>query len=451
MLGRFGSVRARTTVAATVALGVTTVTGALVMMALLGRSQLAGVQGPLEQRAGQVAAMARAETLANPLSFPDQPGAIVQVVDAHGRAIAATDALKGRAPIGRVEDAQPLVLSAWTERLTSDDESYRVVGLTEQTPSGPVRVFAAASLETVSDNMTELQIELAVGLPLVFAVVALISWQVVGRALRPVESIRAQVAEIGGSGHIDRRIPEPAGHDEVWRLARTMNEMLQRLQEAAGRQRQFVADASHELRSPLASLRTQLEVGRDYAHRDDDGIDDQLAEVERMERLVGDLLLLAKTDERRLVVRSRPVDLRGVVLDEAERARAQGRVRLDTAAVTAATVNGDPEGLARVVRNLLENATRYARERVELTLAEHDGRVELSVADDGPGIPAEARERVFERFARLDEGRARDAGGTGLGLAIVREVVVAHGGSVTVDGAPGARFLISLPRSVSES
>jgi signal transduction histidine kinase len=447
MLGRFGSVRARTTVAATVALGVTTVTGALVMMALLGRSQLAGVQGPLEQRAGQVAAMARAETLANPLSFPDQPGAIVQVVDAHGRAIAATDALKGRAPIGRVEDAQPLVLSAWTERLTSDDESYRVVGLTEQTPSGPVRVFAAASLETVSDNMTELQIELAVGLPLVLAVVALISWQVVGRALRPVESIRAQVAEIGGSGHIDRRIPEPAGHDEVWRLARTMNEMLQRLQEAAGRQRRFVADASHELRSPLASLRTQLEVGRDYAHRDDDGIDDQLAEVERMERLVGDLLLLAKTDERRLVVRSRPVDLRGVVLDEAERARAQGRVRFDTAAVTAATVNGDPEGLARVVRNLLENATRYARERVELTLAEHDGRVELSVADDGPGIPAEARERVFERFARLDEGRTRGAGGAGLGLAIVRELVQAHGGSVTVGG--GARFVVTLPRPAS--
>jgi signal transduction histidine kinase len=447
MLGRFGSVRARTTVAATIALGVTTVTGALVMMALLGRSQLAGIQGPLEQRAGQVAAMARTETLRNPLSFPDQPGAIVQVVDADGRAIAATDALQGRAPIGRVEDARPRVLSAWTERLTSDDESYRVVGLTERTPSGPVRVFAAASLETVSDNMTELQIELAVGLPVVLAVVALISWQVVGRALRPVESIRAQVAEIGGSGRIDRRIPEPAGRDEVWRLARTMNEMLERLQAAAGRQRRFVADASHELRSPLASLRTQLEVGRDYAHRGGGGVDDQLAEVERMERLVGDLLLLAKADERRLVVRSRPVDLRGVVLDEAERARAQARVPLDTAAVTPATVHGDPEGLARVVRNLLENATRYARERVELTLAEHAGQVELSVADDGPGIPAGARERVFERFARLDEGRARDAGGTGLGLAIVREVVQAHGGSVTV--GDGARFVVTLPRLAS--
>ncbi|HZM30869.1 MAG TPA: HAMP domain-containing sensor histidine kinase, partial [Acidimicrobiales bacterium] len=276
-----------------------------------------------------------------------------------------------------------------------------------------------------------------------------ISWQVVGRALRPVESIRAQVAEIGGSGRIDRRIPEPAGHDEVWRLARTMNEMLERLQAAAGRQRRFVADASHELRSPLASLRTQLEVGRDYAHRGDGGVDDQLAEVERMERLVGDLLLLAKADERRLVVRSRPLDLRAVVLDEAERARAQARVRLDTAAVTPATVHGDPEGLARVVRNLLENATRYARERVELTLAEHDGRVELSVADDGPGIPAEARERVFERFARLDEGRARDAGGTGLGLAIVREVVRAHGGSVTVGGDAGARFVVALPPASS--
>jgi signal transduction histidine kinase len=230
-----------------------------------------------------------------------------------------------------------------------------------------------------------------------------------------------------------------------------MNEMLQRLQAGAERQRRFVADASHELRSPLASLRTQLEVSRDYAARRVGAVGDQLAEVERMERLVGDLLLLAKADERQLVIRSRPVDLRAVVVDEVERAGSRARVRLDTAGVAAATVHGDREELARVVRNLLDNAVRFARARVELSLAERDGHVELTVADDGPGVPAAARERVFERFARLDEGRARDAGGTGLGLAIVREVVVAHGGSVTVDGAPGARFLISLPRSVSES
>jgi signal transduction histidine kinase len=451
VLGRLGSVRARTTVAATIALGVTTIAGALVMMALLERAQLAGVQGPLEQRAGQVAAMAQSGTLPNPLSFPGQPGALVQVVDANDRVVAASAALQGRAPIGHVDDPRPGTLSAWTERLTSDDETYRVVGLTERTAAGPVRVFAAASLEAVSDTMTGLQIQLAVGLPLVLAVVASISWQVVGRALRPVESIRAQVAEIGSGGRIDRRVPEPAGHDEVWRLARTMNEMLQRLQGAAERQRRFVADASHELRSPLASLRTQLEVRRDYPAHRVEPVDDQLAEVERMERLVADLLLLARADEHRLVVRSRPVDLRAVVLDEVERAGSQARVRLDTAGVAAATVHGDREELARVVRNLLDNATRYTRTRVELSLAEHDGHVELTVADDGPGVPAAARERVFERFARLDEGRARDAGGTGLGLAIVREVVVAHGGSVTVDGAPGARFLIRLPRSVSGS
>ena len=354
MLGRLGSVRARTTFAATIALGVTTIAGALGMLALLERSQLAGVQGPLEQRAGQVATMARSGTLRNPLSFPEQPGALVQVVDAEDRVLAASDALLGRAPIGHLDDTRPGVLSAWTERLTSDDETYRVVGLTEPTASGPVRVFAAASLEAVSDSMTGLQIELAVGLPLVLALVALISWQVVGRALRPVESIRAQVAEIGGSGRIDRRVPEPAGHEEVWRLARTMNEMLQQLQTAAQRQRRFVADASHELRSPLASLRTQLEVSRDYAARPVGAVDDQLAEVERMERLVGDLLLLAKADERRLVARSRPVDLRGVVLDEVERAGSRAHVRLDTSGVAAATVHGDPEELARVIRNLLD-------------------------------------------------------------------------------------------------
>jgi signal transduction histidine kinase len=448
MPGRFGSVRARTTVAATIALGVTTVAGALVMMALLGRSQLAGVQGPLEQRAGQVAAMARSGSLPNPLRFPEQPGALVQVVDARDHVIAASGALQGRAPIGHVDDTRRGALSAWTERLTSDDETYRVVGLSERTASGPVQVFAAASLEAVSDSMTALQIELAVGLPLVLALVALISWRLVGRALGPVESIRAQVAEIGASGRIDRRVPEPAGHDEVWRLARTMNEMLQRLQAAAARQRRFVADASHELRSPLASLRTQLEVGRDYPARQVGAVDDQLAEVARMERLVTDLLQLAKADEGRLVVGFRPVDLRGVVLEEVERAGPRAGVRLDTAGVAAATVHGDPDGLAQAVRNLLDNAVRFARDRVELSLGERDGHVELSVADNGPGVPAAARERVFERFARLDEGRARDAGGAGLGLAIVREVVVAHGGSVTVDGA---RFLISLPGSASGS
>ena len=224
-------------------------------------------------------------------------------------------------------------------------------------------------------------------------------------------------------------------HDEVRRLARTMNEMLQRLQAAAERQRRFVADASHELRSPLASLRTQLEVNRTDAARRVGAVDDQLAEVERMERLVGDLLLLAKADERQLVVRSRPVDLR----EGAGRGRA-GRVAGACATRHGGSrgdmVNGDREELARVVRNLLDNAVRFARARVELSLAERDGHVELTVADDGPGVPAAARERVFERFARLDEGRARDAGGTGLGLAIVREVVVAHSGSVTVDAPP---------------
>jgi signal transduction histidine kinase len=230
-----------------------------------------------------------------------------------------------------------------------------------------------------------------------------------------------------------------------------MNRMLERLQRAHARQRRFVADASHELRSPVASIRQHAEVA--LAHPDRTTAAELaatvLAEDLRVQRLVEDLLLLARADEHALPPRRRQVDLDDLVFDEARRLRDATGLHVDVGAVSAGRVEGDPAGLRRVLRNLGDNAARHASARVGFALAERDGVAVLVVDDDGPGIPPGDRERVLERFVRLDDARARDAGGSGLGLAIVAELVAAHGGAVGIADGPlgGARVQVTLPRA----
>jgi signal transduction histidine kinase len=284
-----------------------------------------------------------------------------------------------------------------------------------------------------------------IGIPILVLLVGVIAWYLSGRALRPVEAIRAEVDEISGTT-IHRRVPEPAADDEVGRLARTMNRMLERLETSSARQRDFVSNASHELRSPIAAIRATVEV----ALRRPDSTDwNEIAarildEDKRMEETVSELLELARLDEDGAAVPTTTVDLDEVVLEETR--RVDGAI-VRTGGVLAGRVQGSRPQLARVVRNLIANALRHADHLVDVSLRSDDGTVELVVDDDGPGIPAADRERVFERFARLDEGRARDAGGTGLGLAIVRAVVERHRGTVAVQDAPGggARFVVRLP------
>jgi signal transduction histidine kinase len=249
---------------------------------------------------------------------------------------------------------------------------------------------------------------------------------------------------------LHRRVPDPPGQDEIGRLAATMNRMLARLEEAQAKERQFVSDASHELRSPVATIRQHVEVALAHPAGASAGelAEVVLAEDLRLERLVDDLLFLARADERRQRLVRRLVDLDDVVLEEATRLRATTGVRIDTGEVSAGRVVGDASQLRRLVRNLLDNATRHARSTVRLGLATTDeGTVGLTVEDDGPGIPPEQRQRVFERFVRLDEARAREAGGSGLGLAIVAEVAETHGGAVTAGDSSlgGARFEVRLP------
>ena len=320
------------------------------------------------------------------------------------------------------------------------------------TPSGRLTVTGAAPVDQVSRSIVALRRALLFGLPALVAVVAAVAYVLVGRALRPVEAIRAEVDAITGST-LHRRVPEPPTDDEIGRLARTMNAMLDRLDTTATRQRQFVADASHELRSPVAAIRTGLEVARRKADRANwpAVADTALAEESKLEALLDDLLLLAKHDENGAPARHlEPVNLSALISAEAQRAR---RVPVDVALPdTSATtepvvIPGADHELARMVANLVDNAARHATTAVQISLATQTDLVRLTVDDDGPGIPPSDRERIFERFVRLDTSRTRDQGGSGLGLAVVHSIVTHHRGNVWVDDSPtgGARFVVELP------
>ena len=318
------------------------------------------------------------------------------------------------------------------------------------TPRGSLTVFAGTPLDSVKRSVSTLEGSLAVGYPVLLAVVGVLAWFVTGRALHPVEAIRAEVEAIT-AGTLHRRVPEPDSGDEVSRLARTMNAMLDRLEHASDRQRQFVADASHELRSPVAAMRAQLEVG--LAHPDATDWPDvarrALDEEGRLETLVTDLLFLASTDEQRDVPGASDVDLVAVAREEARRDREV------PVAVTVAgdgsdrlVVTGRADRLGRVIANLLDNACRYARTSVLLAMRRDGDSVRLTVDDDGPGIAPEDRERVFERFTRLDPSRARVGhAGAGLGLALAKAIVEQHGGAIgaTVASTGGARLEVCLP------
>ncbi len=303
-------------------------------------------------------------------------------------------------------------------------------------------------LDDVNDSVRTLSLGLVVAVPIAALLLALLVWLLVGRVLAPVERIRRQVAAISDSS-LDRRVPEPAGNDEIAQLARTMNEMLGRLEGASKRQRQFVADASHELRSPLTRIRAEIEV--DLAHPANADLAathrSVLRDAETLEVLIDDLLVLARSDEttgRAFEL----VDFDDVVSTEVARARGASSVEILAGEVSGAQVVGDPAQLSRVVRNILDNAVQHGATSVRVALAEEDEFAILSISDNGRGIPAEMRDSVFERFVRVDEARSSSEGGTGLGLAIAKEIVVAHSGTIEIDSeyTSGARFVIRIPR-----
>jgi signal transduction histidine kinase len=305
-------------------------------------------------------------------------------------------------------------------------------------------VVVAGSLDDVAESTAALVGILAFGVPVSALALAVLVWWAVGRALLPVEQLRAQVDRITAS-RLDEEVDEPTGAAEIARLARTMNAMLTRLRLSAEQQRRFVADAAHELRSPLARMRAELEIDAAHPGSADPAAtaSSVLAETVGLQRLIDDLLLLARGDAG-VTGRSAPVDLDDVV---ARAVRSRDDARIVVPDLTPAQVLGDVDQLERLVANLLDNAIRHARERIVVGLAAGDDAAELTVTDDGAGIPAVDADRVFERFTRLDDARTRDDGGVGLGLAIARDIAGRHGGSLTVDSGPGrgARFVLRLP------
>ncbi|MCB5164950.1 HAMP domain-containing histidine kinase [Streptomyces bambusae] len=296
---------------------------------------------------------------------------------------------------------------------------------------------------------------LAGAVVLISATSAGVTWAVAGRVLRPVGAIRSRFAELTAHD-LNQRVPVPDSDDEVGRLARTMNGTLERLQQSVEKQRRFVADASHELRTPLAALRAELEIALAQPGRADwqDVVAGALGDTERLQQLVSDLLLLARLDfegegEGEGQRQARPVDLVALVGEEVARRRPPARLTVTLSVPPGdVTVTGHPGLLRRVVGNLVDNAERHAAGSVAVTLAVDTTETHalISVEDDGAGIPVADRERVFERFTRLDESRTRDSGGTGLGLAIVRHITTLHRGSVDItDSRAGARFLVRIP------
>jgi signal transduction histidine kinase len=296
---------------------------------------------------------------------------------------------------------------------------------------------------------------LAIDLPILVAVLTVAAWLLIGRALRPVRVMTQTAAGIADATAADR-LAVPPWRDELGELAHTLNGMLDRLADAARRQREFVSDASHELRSPIAATRTQLEVALAHPDRADPtaALRGALAETARLETLTADLLALARLDERRPAV-FEELDLDDLVLEDAARSRA---VAVDTRGVTAVKLHGDRKSLGHLVRNLLDNAARHAASRVWVSTALDAGAAVLRVDDDGPGIPEADRARVFERFTRLSPGRSRDDGGAGLGLALVQRIAAQHGGVARAGVSPhgGARLEVrfatpTTPHALSSS
>ena len=444
--------RVRTTVAAVLVAGLAMAVGGLVLVTVLRATLTREVRTAAELRGEDVAALLASGTSgsgAGSLAVDEADELLIQVLDEQGRVVGASPNAAGMAPVARLGPGESRLVEIPVEAPTEDGGPFLAVGTGTDTPQGRRTVVVARSVEAVGEATAAIASLLAVGLPLLLAVMAVTTWIVVGRALAPVEAIRTEVDAISAAA-LHRRVPDPPADDEIGRLARTMNRMLARLERAQARQRRLVSDASHELRSPVAAIRQHAEVA--LAHPDRTTVGELagtvLAEDLRLQRLAEDLLLLTRADEHTLALRRRPLDLDDLVLTEARRLRGGTGLRVDTTAVSAGRVEGDGAALRRVVRNLADNAARHAAGRLAFSVAERDGTVLLEVEDDGPGIPVADRERVFERFVRLDHARARDDGGSGLGLAIVAEVVAAHGGTVAIDAGSlgGARVEVTLPR-----
>ena len=441
-----GSIRARITLAACAVVTPVLVAGALMFVHGVRKSLVSQKDGAALAWTGELVRLVGEGQIPRLLQSPNED-VIGQVLDSNGAIIAASDiALLDRpltqTPADRRFHRSPVVID-----VIDPDERVRLRGEFIQTDHGRLTVYVGYDVSQVDEPVDAAGTSLAIAVPILLTVFALVCSRAVGRALRPVEAMREQVAEISAVDRA-RRVPEPKTADEIGRLARTMNGMLDRLSAADSAQRQFVADASHELKSPLAASRAELDLALAAPESTDWlGAAALLSDDNhRMSRLVNDLLFLARVDEAGVQPRRGPVDLDDVIHEVCDRTRLRGGVSVDTSAVEPVEIRGDAHQLDQLIGNVLDNAVRHATARVIVSLRRLSGAAVVEVVDDGSGILPSDRERVFERFRRLDDARSRSTGGSGLGLSIAREIARGHRGTITVeDSAIGARFVIRLP------
>jgi signal transduction histidine kinase len=439
------SLRARLTLITSAGLALALAGAAVLLVNALRVSITRELDDSARQGAVTVAALIDQNRLPSPV--PVAPGTLtIQVLDAQGRIINVSPGADRLVPMLPLPQARAAARTGQARMLAGPPlgmpSLLRVVAVGA---SGHQVVIAAVSYAQVHDSLGTLGKALLIGTPLLFGLLALAIWLVTGYTLRPIAELRRGAAEVTETG-LPRDLPVPPARDEVRSLAVTLNDMLSRLADAQQRQRDLVSDTAHELRSPIASIRAQLEVALDHP----DGLDwaetarDVHADTLRLARLTEDLLLLARLDGQHL--RRRPTDLSAMCVSVAAR-YTTARVPVRADAPAPCLVAGDPDALSRLVVNLLDNAVRHAASRVCVSVREDGGWAVLTVTDDGPGIPAEDAERAFGRFSRLDDARSRTGEeGAGLGLAIVRSTAEAHGGTVSLgDAGPGLRAVVRLP------
>lgn len=443
------SLRLRLTVAGLGLAAVLFAVGGTIAITVYHRSLTTSTQQSVTQTATTIASRAADQVLPDPIPMPvgaDVPR--VQVLDNAGHVVSGDPSSVDKPAMFHLAAGVRLQHTVVGTLALLHGATGYVYAERVATLTGPETIVAALPLTPISVRTREATRVTAGLCAVALVVVGVVAWLTAGRVLRPVERMRAQAVAITASSDLSGRLPN-SGSDELCRLSGTLNGMLGSLQGSIDRQRRFVADAAHELRTPLAGLIAALEVAREHPNTATESLISELLDGHRrLGHTVNDLLVMAALDGH--APRSTaPVDLGGVVTDCSRRSVPEG-VTLCVGDQQRVVVVGNEPQFRRMVGNLIDNAVRYASTTVEVSLSAADGWACISVTDDGPGVPEPDRERIWDRFVRLDDDRSRPGGGSGLGLAMVRELAVAHGGGAEVHGrehGPGAEFVIRLPVS----
>lgn len=441
---RSWSLRRRVMVASSLVVVVALAVGVLGFTLALGRILTNSATDAAKVQANQIASVITAGeyTAADAVTNLPTQGSIIQILDEAGVVIAASDS-SATLPLTSDRPGPGQVIASTAAGVGDEVDPYVLVVRGVSDPSGRTYTLVVATPQNTESRTVQVATALLAAAACVLAVALLmLIHRILSSALEPVARIRRQVAAISTAGSRER-LTVPPTHDEIADLATTMNEMLDRLARADATTRRFISDASHEMRSPLATIRTTLETSEHTPEPENALLQ---SETLRLQFLVDDLLTLAKADDHGLVLRRDEVDIDDLVDAEAKRLRAVSAGPV-LSVITAARVRGDADRIAQILRNLTDNALRHTTGAIRLSVMLGAGRVVVHVDNDGEPIAAEQREAIFERFTRLDDSRTRDGGGSGLGLAIARTLATAHGGSVTAGAAPDGRcrFTLSLP------